>query len=115
MVAGKYDFIVEKGTDWNQTLTLRDSEHQLMNLTGYDARMQIRSSQSASSTILELTVGSGLTLGGSTGTITINVGDSVTSAIDEDSGVYDLELIDTDGKVIRLLEGEVEFKDEVTR
>lgn len=115
MTAGKYDFIVEKGATWSQTLTLYDDEDQLIDLTGYSSKMDIRSSQAASSTILSLASGGALTLGGSAGTIAIAVAASSTSTISADIGVYDLEITDASSVTTRLLEGSVIFKDEVTR
>lgn len=115
MTAGEYDFIIEKGARWNPTLTWKDSTGSAIDLTGYSAKMEIRSSQAASSTIFSLTSGSEITLGGAAGTIAIDVGAASTSAVVDDTGVYDLELTDGSSNVTRLIEGKVTFKDEVTR
>lgn len=115
MVAGKHDFIIEKGSTWNPTLTIKNDDNSVFDLTSYQARMDIRSSQAASSTILSLTQLSGITITASTGQMAISVAASATSAISADSGVYDLEIEDGSGVVTRLMEGNVIIKDEVTR
>lgn len=88
-----------------------------VNLASYTARMQVRSSQEANTTILDLDTGlkGGITLGGSEGTILIEVSATATAALNFASAVYDLELISPGGVVTRLLEGRVKLRKEVTR
>ena len=115
MSATKQDLLIEKGATFNLVVTWRDEDNVLVNLTDYTARMQIRETIDSATPIVDLTDGDGITLGGTSGTITITIDDAVTSAIVESIGVYDLELEDDSGFVTRLREGTVEFKGEVTR
>lgn len=87
-----------------------------VNLTGYTARMHIRDSVDASTTIATLTTeNGGITLGGAAGTVELLMAAAATSAIAVSQAVYDLEIVDTLLKVTRLLEGSITFKKEVTR
>jgi len=117
MTAGLYDLTIEKGTDYTQVFTVRDSLRRPVDLTSYvGGCMDIRAAQATSSAILSFsTAASTMTLGGTLGTITIAAARAVTSAVVEDAGVYDLELTNDSGKTARYLEGTVTFVDEVTR
>lgn len=113
--AGKLNIVIEQGTTFNPVFTYSDENNTPIDLTGYDARMQIRSSKTASTTIDDLTVGDGITLGGAAGTITLLISDTDTAAFTFKNAVYDLELISGSGVVTRLLEGSVTLKTETTR
>ena len=65
--------------------------------------------------VTTLTSSSGISLGGSGGTITISLTDVQTAAISPGFGVWDLELIDSGGSNLRLVEGTCEFTPSVTR
>jgi hypothetical protein len=114
MTAGLYNLYIEKGATYNRVLTWNDKDGNPINLTGFSARLHIRKTKGSDTTILSLSIGSGITLGGSNGTISILVAASVTAAIEESAGVYDLELVNG-SEVTRLLEGTVTFSPEVTR
>jgi hypothetical protein len=85
-----------------------------VNLTGYTAAMQVRINPAESSTILSLTNGSGITLGGTAGTIAIAVSASTMGSATPGNYVYDLEL-NSGGQVTRLLQGSFAIQAEVTR
>jgi len=84
-------------------------------LTNYTAALDIRRKQSDSTALIALTSSSGISLGGSGGTITISLTDVQTAAISPGFGVWDLELIDSGGSNLRLVEGTCEFTPSVTR
>lgn len=124
MPAATYDLIpnnngrpyIEQGATFDITLTCRDEAGTLVNLTGYTARMQIRANKKATTTLLELTTENGrIVLGGAAGTLQLILSATVTAAIDWTRGVYDLEVINADGFVQRLWQGDVEVDKEVTR
>ena len=78
----EYDISTEQGSSLSRVVTYSDANSSPINLTGYTARMQVRPRASSGYAYLTLTSPSGgLTLGGTTGTITILVDGSVTSAI----------------------------------
>ena len=84
-------------------------------LSTYTAAMDIRRKQSDSTALIALTSGSGITLGGSGGTIVISLTDTQTAAVTPGPAVWDLELIDSGGSSLRLIEGTCEFTPSVTR
>lgn len=116
MAAGSYDFTIEQGATFTATVTWRDANDALVNLTGYTARMQIRSAVTSPTVTLELTDSNGrITLGGAAGTVALTIAAADTEAIGAGTYVYDLELVSAAGVVTRLLEGGITVKAEVTR
>lgn len=121
MPAGKLDLIIEKGAKREIVLNYKDSNGNPISLADYEARMQSRATIESTEVIFQVTSdpGDGIILesGAETGRVDILIGATLTTGISEDVGVYDLELynpLDNDD-VIRLIEGDVEFRDEVTR
>jgi hypothetical protein len=87
-----------------------------MDLTGYTARMQARSSVGAADTLLDLTTeNSGIVIDPATGTIELRIDATDTAALAWTQGVYDLELVDATGFTTRLAQGSVSVEREVTR
>lgn len=85
-------------------------------LTGYTARMQIRSDITSDTILFSLTTeNGGITIGDAAGTVDYYISDTDTSAIDWDSAVYDTELIAPSGDVRRYFYGAVVVSPEVTR
>lgn len=114
MPAGKYNFKLEEGATFNTVITWEESDSPIDN-TGYTARMTIRNNNFDGAVILELTTENGrIVLGGADGQITLNVDAADTEALDFASGAYDLEMINGDGDVVRLIEGVVTYKRNVT-
>jgi hypothetical protein len=85
-----------------------------VNLTNYTAAMQVRENAQATATILSLTNGSGITLGGTAGTIGIGVSASTMGSATPGNYVYDLEL-NSGGEVTRLIQGAFAIQAEVTK
>lgn len=116
MAAGTYDFLIEQGATFTATITWRDVNDVPVNLTGYTARMQIRPSEASATVTLELTTANArITLGGSAGTISLNVTATDTALLGAGAYVYDLELISGSAVVTRLLQGAATIDAEVTR
>lgn len=106
-----------QGANFDYTLTWKTGGTPV-NLTGYSARMQVRDGYDGGSAIVSLTSGTGITLGGTAGTIALALSATTTAAIDATpSGqyVYDLELVSGAGYVTRLVEGTFIVEPEVTR
>lgn len=89
--------------------------HPPVNLTGYTARMNIRSTVDATTILHSLTTeNSGIALGGAAGTVDLLISATNTALFTFGTAVYDLELIS--GTVVtRLLSGNVTLSKEVTR
>lgn len=109
-----YDFTAGQGETFDRTVTWEISDV-AVNVTGYTARLQVRKSHRSTSAVVSLTSSSGLTLGGSAGTIQIVISATATAALDAGRYVYDLELVSAGGAVTRVLEGAFVLTPEVTR
>lgn len=115
MSAGIYDITIEQGATFTLSLTWKDSTGNPVNLTGYSARMQVRTSYEAEDTLVSLTSSGGdIVLGGALGTIIITIAASATQTLQLDEAVYDLELVNG-ATVTRLLQGRATVSREVTR
>jgi hypothetical protein len=114
MSAGTLNLIIEQGATFSRVLNVLQNDI-AFNLTGYDARMQIRSQINSSTTLISLAIGSGITIVGASGQITITISAAATAVLSFDSAYYDLEIISPSGVVTRLLQGIVELSREVTR
>lgn len=117
MSAGFHKIEAEKGATFSQTFTWKIDSN-LVNLTGYSARMKIRDPKRAPSVnqVLSLTsaAGGGITLGGAAGTVVVTVAATTMDNIVAGKYVYDLELEASGGTVTRLLKGPFIIYDEVT-
>ena len=114
--AGIYNIVADQGATFTRQLTWKDTAGSAVNLTGYTARMQLRSAVDATgAAVLELTTGNNrIVLGGTAGTINLTVAATAMAAVEADTYVYDLELVD--GSVVtRLVQGTFELRGEVTR
>lgn len=124
MLAGIYNITCQQGSTFGRTITLKypdpasppaDPTYLLWNFTGYTARMQIRRTIDSSTTLISLTTENGrISLGGASGIIELNITAADTATITS-SGVYDLEIIASNGVVSRILQGDFTLSPEVTR
>lgn len=109
-----------QGGSYDQTFTWKRGTTVALatpvDLTGCAARMQIRRKVGSDIVLLELTTANGrIALGGAAGTIRLLIDSAITAAIDWTIGVYDLEIVMTDGSVVPKFYGDVEVVREVTR
>ena len=115
MLAGNYNFTIDQGAHFERVITVRNPDDSLYDLTNYTARMQIRTEIDSTSALITLTTENGkITLGDEDGTITLVLLASETADLETD-GVYDIEIIDPDNKVYRVLKGKIRLELEVTR
>lgn len=119
MPAATYDILIEQGSVFTLDLVYKDGNGIPINLTNYEARMQVRQKYaSPDPAALSLsTSDNSITLGGALGTIHIEATSELTAALTIRKGVYDLELVPPQGedKAFRLIEGAVTISPEVTR
>jgi len=113
MTPGKVNFICPQGSTFDRTITYKVDDSPV-DLTGYDARLQIREYHYSDDFIASLNNSSGITLGGSAGTISVLINASATQDFVPGNYVYDLELV-VSGTVTRLIEGKFTVTPEVTR
>lgn len=111
------DIRINIGSTFSLSLALTDDDGEEVDLTGYIARMHIRSTLDAGSTIHELTTeNDGITLGGEEGTIDLYIAPADTAGFSATyTAVYDLEIEESGGDVWRIMEGRAEIIGEVTR
>lgn len=115
-VAGTYNMTCNQGATLKRTITWTDPARNAINLTGYTARMHVRETAASNTTILTLTTeDTRIALGGTSGTVTLNVAANVTANLIPGLYVYDLEVVSGGGEVTRLVEGNFNVKAEVTR
>lgn len=111
---GWLDLDCYQGADFDYQLTWSVSGS-AVNVTGYSARMQVRDAADSTAVSLSLVSGTGITLGGTAGTIALSAVATATSAISAGQYVYDLEMVSGAGYVTRLVEGTFTVYAEVTR
>lgn len=114
MAAGILELSIEQGATYNLVLTY-EVNGTAVNLTNYTARLQARIDVEETTTVLSLTTGAGITLGGAAGTITLDQSAAQTAGIPAGTYIYDLELVAGSGTVTRLVQGELLVSPEVTR
>lgn len=116
IIPGQYDsWEIYRGATFSTTLTYRDSSNALVDLTGYTARLQLKSSRSLdAAALITLTSGSGITLGGAAGTIAIVITDEQTATLAAGTVYYSVLLIPGSGAAFHLLEGKMTVKEGVT-
>jgi hypothetical protein len=108
---GTYNTTIYCGATWDKTFTWT-LNGTAVNWTGYTAKLQVKEFLNSDS-VLTLTSGSGITLGGSAGTIALVMSSALTGAVTPGSYLYDLEV--TNGSVTyRVLEGKLQFDGQVT-
>jgi hypothetical protein len=110
---GNYNITAYQGATYKLSLswTIADAP---VDLTNYTAAMQVRENAAATAVILDLASGSGITLGGTAGTIEVNVDAETMELTSAGNYVYDLEL-DSGAEVTRLIQGGFQIQPEVTR
>ena len=121
----KYTLEMWQGATFSMTITVNDANANAQNLTGYSARMQLRTSYDAGSATESLSTSNGeITIVAAEGNVILTLAASRTANIPvsltngkppKTVYVYDLELIDNANNVSKLLYGDVNVYGEVTR
>jgi len=114
MSAATTNLIIDQGATWSITFTYKNTDGTPINLTGYSAALQLRTSYDAASAALSLTSGSGIVLGGTAGTIAVTATATQTGALTAGEYVHDLELTSS-SVVTRLVQGRITVTPQVTR
>jgi hypothetical protein len=114
MTPGLVNFVCPQGSTFRRTLTYTLDDLPI-DLSGYSSRLQVRQAYYSTEALISLVSGSGITVGGSAGTIDIFISNTDTSNLPVGSHVYDLEIISPSLDVDRLIEGRFSVTPEVTR
>lgn len=107
-----YNITAYQGATYKLDMTYKIDDTPV-DLTNYTAAMQVKENPNASA-VISISNGSGITLGGTAGTIALNVSATTMGSATAGFYQYDLEL-NSAGEVTRLLQGKFEIVAEVTR
>jgi hypothetical protein len=108
-----YTFEVSQNETVKRTLTWT-TNGTAVDLTGYTAKMQVKWATTDANALITLTDTSGITLGGSAGTIAITIPYATMQTIPAGYAVYDLQLTSSGGEVTPLIAGDFKIRHEVT-
>ncbi len=111
MAAGTYNFTVEQGATFTRLLTLKENDS-AMNLTGYSAASQMRSTADTSTVAGTFTA---TVSNAGAGQITLSMTATQTGNIEEGIYVYETEITSGAGAITRVLQGKVTVTANVTR
>lgn len=121
MTAHQKNLYIEQGATYELPFVWRegttDAPGDPVDLTGATAAMQIRKTQQAEAILDASSTGVSprIILGGATGEITISLTDADTDALTHKTAKYDLEVRLADGKLHRILEGDVTVSPNITQ
>jgi hypothetical protein len=105
----KLDLTIYGNASWTETLRLHvgNASSSVQNLTGYSASFVVKAQPGDSTALLTLSSGSGITLGGSAGTIVLSRSKAQVDAFTWTDGEYELTLTDASGNTSVILYGSV--------
>lgn len=119
MAAFKVKLVIDRGATFRKRMVWKQvvgTVNVPVDLTGYTARMQMRSDFDSAVILGTMTTeNGGITLGGATGTIDLYISHTDTSGYSWENCVYDIEFIAPNTDVIRKIKGTVSVTPEVTR
>ena len=107
-----HDITIAQGADFTKTITLKDDNAAVINITNDSFRGMVRKHHS--STDIQATFTFVIT-NGTGGVVTWSLTSTQTAAMSSGRQVYDVEWIKADGTVTRILEGIADTTAEVTR
>ena len=112
MAAGKYDIVIDQGSDFAIEIQVQQDGANTP-LSTHSARAQLRPTPTSSTKTADFTCS---IVNASQGKIKMSLGNSVTANISNGKYYYDLELVNSsDSSVTRLIEGVARVTPEVTR
>ena len=130
MAAGRYNFIVEQGTQHEVTFRYKNTAGLGINLANYRVRMSVKDHITDTEFVYRATsnttaddetgflqhfaIGDSQSIPTTSGYFHLTIPTGTTTAFSFGQGVYDLELVDINGVVTRLLEGKFKVKPQVS-
>lgn len=113
-MSGRLDLTIEQGASFSRVITIEDSIGNPVNINSDTFRGQVRSSYKSGKVQANFTFT--IYTDGSDGKVAISLSDEDTALMDAGKNfVYDVEWINSNGTVRRLLEGNANITAEVTR
>jgi hypothetical protein len=114
-MAQTYNTVIDQGADWFLNVTWEDINGDPIDVTGYTAALQMRTSPLARTYVLSLSSPSdGITVTGASGLFAIHATAEQTADIAPGRYSYDLE-IDSGTIITRLIQGTIEVSANTTR
>ena len=110
-MAALSNFYIDQGSDFSTTVSLTDSNGDILNLTGYTALAQVRKTYGSSTIAATFTTA----IAAATGQLTLTLADTVTAGMTSGRYVYDVLLTDSSGDKTRVLEGQAVLTPGVSR
>jgi hypothetical protein len=111
-----YNIHVHQGEDWSMTLTIKDENNVAKNITYYTGKMEIRDKPGGTVyQTLATTPGTGMTITGVSGLISLSMAKTVTAVLNIRKAVYDLFIFSGSGTATPLLKGDVTVTARVTQ
>lgn len=110
-IVGRLNVTIDQGATFERTIVYKDSAGAVIDITGYTVRGQLRRDFDSEAKVdFTLSVSNA-----AVGEISWSLTDAQTSAMEAGKWVYDIEVVTTASKVIRLLYGRATVTSEVTR
>ena len=113
-----YNTSIDQGADWYINFTYQQPAGTPVNITGYTAALQIRTSPMAADAVLTLTsaVAGGITITGATGLLACRATAAQTALIPFGKYAYDIEITAPSTNVVtRICQGTIQISPQVTR
>lgn len=118
MASNTYNFKVNQGSDQTFHLRLKDSTGEIIQLSGYSARMQVRRAVWSANVVDDLSSfgdDSRISIDAENGRMSLRFPHSITETYPAASLVYDIEIKSESGEITRILQGKISVSAEVTR
>lgn len=116
MPADTQDLFIEQGATFSFSVQWLQSDGVTpKNLTGYTARMDVRTAQKAPALVALTSPSGGIVITPATGVITVTITAAQSDAWTVAKALYDLEVVAPDGTVTRLLKGAVTVDPNITQ
>lgn len=109
-MATKANIIIDQGTTFSTIINLTDDNGDPIDLTGYSGDSEMRKHYTSSNS-----QSFSISLGGTSGTVTLSLTASQTANLTPGRYVYDVEVTSASNVVSRIVEGIVTVTPEVTR
>jgi FlaG/FlaF family flagellin (archaellin) len=113
MTAGKYDFIIEQGATFRKVFRWQQSDGEPVDLTGVTAKMQAWDNDHRNK-LIDFNTEGDISIDADAGEVTVELPDSVTSALTFDIARYDLKLTSPNTDKTRLIQGRIRLSRQET-
>jgi hypothetical protein len=115
VTAASYKILIDQGASCTLGIKILDENGDTIDLTGYQAYLQIREYLSSPAPLVDLSVANGgITIDPVGQRFVITLPPSATAAYDWSHGVFDMVAVAPDGTTTRLLRGEAEVSTAIT-